>query len=47
MIKKVGRIHKCNAIGNTNYKKGTITAKLRLGDNPRFRFWSEGNIPGN
>src|SRR5712675_1471885 len=33
-IKKVRRIHKCNAIGDRTYKKGTITAKLRLGDSP-------------
>ena len=36
-IKKVRRIHKCDVMGNRNYKKGTITAKLRLGDNPLRR----------
>src|SRR6476646_2383790 len=34
VIKKVRRIHKCNAINDRNYKKDTVTAKLRLGDNP-------------
>ena len=34
LIKKPCKIHECNVISDRNYKRGTITAKLRLCDNP-------------
>jgi len=33
VTKKLRRIHECNVIGDKDYKRGTITAKLRLCDN--------------